>query len=216
MQAIFPSDIEREPSTPNREGGINKPAGAAFCSPAICMPQQQQQSSSSSRMGYGKPETNTYELIKAPGIVRPLYDIITPAPQQTSRPPLPPRPQQPQQQFPLPPQLLQQQQALRLQQQQQQQQQQYYTGQLAALGGPRVAAAAAALEVTRESWFEDLQQQMKREELQQYADTAPPAFSSFASAPGVFGGGRLQPTARRLKASVLREEAETQAYAMPR
>ncbi|CDJ56269.1 hypothetical protein, conserved [Eimeria maxima] len=188
MQAIFPPEAERQPSTANHERDVSYMGGAASCSTTFCMPQQQNTTNNFRRLG-SKPQTNTYDLIKAPGIVRPLYDIIAPSPpmvsrllQQQQQQPLQSQQQlqqsqqiHPQQMYPqqMHPQQMHQQQ---VQPQQLQQHQQMFAGHLAALGGPGApaAAAAAALEVAGACWFEGLQQQMKREELQQYADTAPP------------------------------------------
>ncbi|KAL8435488.1 hypothetical protein ACSSS7_002495 [Eimeria intestinalis] len=206
------------------EPALDAPACALF-SPGICHPRVVRSVAEALQQKAAlctKPETATYDLIKAPGIVRPLFDIVS---QPSSKPQ-----QQPRfsgaQLIANPPQQHQQHQQQQRQMQQMQQIQMpsflHQVPHLAELGGPAVgpaaAAAAAELDVVGQKWFSDLQHNMRHDMLQQYVDTAPPSLSGglSAAARSCLAASQIvgPNTERRSTARVLREELADIAYTL--
>ncbi|CDJ37098.1 hypothetical protein, conserved [Eimeria tenella] len=210
FQAIFSPENGIEPSVNALEEELSDLPEAVIRPPGICMLTGRKSQVESRQII--KPQTSTYDVVKAPGIVRPLYDIISPASQIPSSLPRSQQQQQPQRQ----------------QQQQKQQQQPPSTfipgtpelAQLTALAGPGggfAAAAAAELELVGQKWFGDLQQQLSRDMMQQYINTAPPAIGGF-SAPSQRSFGPLifsSSSGNRKAARVIRSETDAITYATP-
>ncbi|KAL8454453.1 hypothetical protein Emed_000174 [Eimeria media] len=217
--AVFPPDAQNEADQqlPEDEPALDAPACALF-SPGICQPRVVRSAAEALQQKAAlctKPETATYDLIKAPGIVRPLFDIVS---QPSSKP------QQPRISGA---ELIANQQQQQQQQQQLQQQQQQMPSFLqqvprfAELGGPAAgpaAAAAAELDLVGQKWFSDLQHNVRHDMLQQYVDTAPPSLSGGLSAAAKSWLAATQlaspHTEKRNTARVLREEVEAISYTL--
>ncbi|KAL8426347.1 hypothetical protein Efla_002965 [Eimeria flavescens] len=203
------------------EPALDAPACALF-SPGICQPRVIRKAEEQKAAFRFKPDVSTSDLVRAPGIVRPLYANLflspllhlrfsSPCPRLADivHPPAPKT----------------QQRALASPQQQQQQQQQQASfvqvPQLAEAGGPAVgpaAAAAAELDLVGQKWFCELQSNMRQDMLQQYVDTAPPVLCGGIAAAAALSGFQeaelTQQQSARRTARVLRDELQAIPYAL--
>ncbi|XP_026189589.1 uncharacterized protein LOC34623401 [Cyclospora cayetanensis] len=207
FQAVFPEEAgSRMPTYPTEEEELDIPE-CALVSPGICPPKAARAlpGSAQGRFIGARPQANTYDVIRAPGIVRPVYDVVKPTPEKQPFSPFQQQSMQyqpqPPQQNPLPP--------LRPQ-----------LAELATLAGPSggpAAVAAAQLGVVGEKWFEDLQQQLTREMMQRYVNTAPEGIREIPIAPqSAFSAVNFSaPSGERRTAKVLREDAANVEYALP-